>query len=177
MKGSIRFSFAIVLATILAVCLTCSWSLRTVQASQQMIEYEAIQELFEPTSDSWSNEAFMLEMASHPSFDEHLDGILADLQDFDFDIEADDALLQYMSTLSDAEAQAQFRRFRRAFRRIGRAVRRAGRAFRKVGKGLKRVARGVVKVVKKYGKFIAPIALTIATGGIGGKLLEKSTRF
>ena len=131
--NSTRLSLAFVLACLLALSLISSWSLRVVNG-HQVQKFKTIQELFAPyydaDSDLWMNHEFAMEMSSHPAFDEHLDSVLADLHDLDFDIESDEVLMEYMSTLSDTDAKF----FRRAFRRIGRAFRGIGRVVRGAGK-------------------------------------------
>src|SRR3989338_2899426 len=106
-----------VLAVILSVVLVMCFTTKTAFARQQERVEEELQIL--------ADQLMISSSMDHPSFDNHLDMVLADLESYDFDVEADEALLEYVATLSDSEAMAlskSLTQFRRAFRRIGRFV-------------------------------------------------------
>ena len=139
LKGILALS----LFTVLVLCFTT----KTAFAQQQ--ELEDLQILADQLTFADLN---------HPSFEGHMEMILADMQMYadDFDIESDDELISYMSTLSDSEAYALAKssaKFRRFFRRVGRFV---GKAARVVG---------------KIAKIAAPIALTVLTSGAAAPAL------
>nr|CAG4718155.1 unnamed protein product [Naegleria fowleri] len=143
MQRTIKSILALALFTVLVLCFTTKTAF-----AQQQEQVLADLQLF-------ADQLMMSDM-SHPRFDEHLEMVLADMASYNFDIEADDELLNYISTLSDAEAMALAKssaKFRRFFRRVGRFVRKAGR------------------VIGKVAKIAVPIALTVFSGGAGAPVL------
>jgi len=93
-----------IIAALLAVLLVSCFTFKTTYAQQ----VEQIEEEFQALTDE-----IMFAAADHPAFEMYLDNILEEADSFAaFEIESDDALVEYMATLSDAEALF----FKKAFR-------------------------------------------------------------
>lgn len=106
------------LAVVLCVALVLCFTTKTAFAQQEERLEEELQIL--------ADQLMISSSMDHPSFDNHCEMVLSDMEAYNFDIEADEVLLDYVATLSDAEAMALSKsvaKFRRAFRRIGRFVR------------------------------------------------------